>query len=197
MKSFKNLWLITIATVFLSAIPSKKTFVLVKDHTVTIHGTSNIHNWDEKVGTVTGHSNATFNDDGSFDLDAIEIRMNVHSIKSSKGSVMDNNTHKALKADKHPEIIFTLTEPIKAIKSETNQKFISAKGNLSIAGKTKPVTLYVKISIQGKVKLKFEGSQTIKMTDYGVNPPTALFGTIKTGNEITIRFITNFTNTSN
>jgi hypothetical protein len=42
--------------------------------------------------------------------------------------------------------------------------------------------------------LSFEGSQRIKMSDYGVKPPSALFGTMRAGPEITIRFNTNFIN---
>ncbi len=194
IKSLKNLWLISLAIVFLSAMLPGKTYSLDKNFAVTIHGTSNIHNWVETVGTVAGHSTVKFNDDGSFDLEAVEIRMNVHSIKSEKGSVMENNTYKALKGSKYPEIIFTLSEPLKALKSETGPKTVLAKGRLFIAGRTNVVSFMVKISMQGKLKLKFEGSETIKMTDYGIDPPSALLGTIKTGNGITIRFNTNFTN---
>ena len=39
---------------------------------------------------------------------------------------------------------------------------------------------------QGKVQ--FTGSYTLKMTDFSVKPPTAMFGTIKTGDEITVKF---------
>ena len=32
------------------------------------------------------------------------------------------------------------------------------------------------------------GEKSIKMTSYGVEPPTALLGTIKTGDDLTIKF---------
>ena len=34
----------------------------------------------------------------------------------------------------------------------------------------------------------FRGELTLKMSDYEISPPTALMGTIKTGDEVTIRF---------
>ncbi|HTA26291.1 MAG TPA: YceI family protein, partial [Bacteroidia bacterium] len=74
---------------------------------------------------------------------------------------------------------------------------ISAKGTLTIAGVTKPIDMLIKVSAPNQGYLTFEGSQTIKMTDYGITPPTALLGTMKTGNEITINFKTVFTITSN
>ena len=191
-KSIKNFLLIAAGALFIGAAPVKNSYVLSKDFVVTINGTSNLHSWDEKVETVSGYGIVNFNTDGSFELEAINIKMEVHSIKSDMGSVMNNNTYKALKADANPQIIFALTLPVKS-----NQKAVSAKGNLTIAGITKPVAMNVKVSMQDKEKLVFEGTQTIKMTDYGIDPPVALFGTLKTGNEITISFKTNFILTTN
>jgi hypothetical protein len=53
--------------------------------------------------------------------------------------------------------------------------------------------MQVKAFIPVKGKLVFEGSQKIKMTDYGVAPPTALLGVLKTDDDIVLSFKTNFT----
>jgi len=197
MKSFRKILLAAIAILSVSAISVVESkYILSKDYTVTILGTSNLHNWNESVETVTGTSAVSWNTDGSFNLNTLYLSMNVHSIKSDVGGIMNSNTYKALKADSHPEIVFTLTSPLESIKASITNT-ISAKGSLTIAGVTNPVTMQVKVLAQNQGKLSFEGSQIIKMTDYGVNPPTALFGTLKTGNEITINFKTNFTTTTN
>jgi polyisoprenoid-binding protein YceI len=198
MKSLKKISLVIIAALSMSAttvVESK--YVLSKNYTVTILGTSNLHSWNETVQTVLGDGSVTWNGDGSFNLDAIHLKMEVNSIKSDMGSIMNNNTYKALKADKNPEIIFTLTTPVSSIKVGSANTPISAKGTLTIAGVTRPIDMNVKVSIQDHTVLSFEGSQTIKMTDYGISPPTALFGTLKTGDEITINFKTNFTVSAN
>ena len=57
--------------------------------------------------------------------------------------------------------------------------------------------MQVKISMPAKGTMQFAGVQTIKMTDYGVTPPVALFGTLTTGDEITINFKTNFSTPAN
>jgi hypothetical protein len=36
--------------------------------------------------------------------------------------------------------------------------------------------------------IQFEGSKTINMTEFGMVPPTAMFGSLKTGEEITVNF---------
>jgi polyisoprenoid-binding protein YceI len=191
MTQFKY-FLLAACILFISATTAKNTYTLSKDYTVTINGTSNLHSWDEKVTTVSGNGTVNW-DNGSFELVAVNIKMDVHSIQSDMGSAMNNKTYKALKADANPEIIFALNVPVKAIQTGANEKTVTAKGNLTIAGITKAVDMKVKISMQEKGKFVVEGSQSIKMSDYNIDPPTALFGTLKTGNEITINFKTNFT----
>jgi polyisoprenoid-binding protein YceI len=198
MKSFKIFLLVTIAALFIRAAnPVINRYLLSKDYTVTILGTSNLHNWNETVGTVLGDGSVTWNDDGSFDLNAINLKMQVRSIKSDMGSIMNNNTYKALKGETNPEIDFTLNTPVKSIKAGSIATTISAKGTLTIAGVTKPIDMQVKVSAPNHGYLTFEGSQTVKMSDYGISPPTALLGTLRTGNEITINFKTEFTITAN
>jgi len=193
MRQYKNLLIALIAFTFIGAvIPGKNTYTLSKGYTVTIHGTSNLHDWDETVGTVTGNGVVDWNTDGSFDLGTMNIKMEVHSIKSTEGSAMNNNTYKALKADNAPEIIFALITPVKSIPAGGSGHDIAAKVNLTIAGETKAIDMTVSAIAQGQGSITFEGSKTIKMTDYGIKPPVALFGTMKTGDEITIHFKTVF-----
>jgi polyisoprenoid-binding protein YceI len=165
-----------------------KSFLLIGAVTIL---TSANHDWDEKVGSVAGDGAVEWNSDGSFDLTAMNIKMEVHSIKSTEGSIMNNNTYKALKADGNPEITFALSSPVKSIPSGAH--VIAAKINLSIAGVTKAIDMSVTATAQAHGDITFEGSKTIKMTDYGIKPPVALFGTLKTGDDITIKFKTVFT----
>jgi polyisoprenoid-binding protein YceI len=188
-------FLLPAAVLFISATPATETYTLSKDYTVTINGTSNLHSWDENVGKVSGKGEISMNEDGGFDINALNLNMEVRSIKS-ESSVMDNNTYKALKANADPEIVLALTAPVRAIKTGADGNTIAAPCNLTIAGVTRPVTIQVKVTMPQKDELQFEGSQTIKMTDYGVTPPVALFGMLKTGDEITIHFKTSFTITT-
>lgn len=196
MKIIKNFLPVIFAILLIGAdVPANNKYSLSKGYTVSIHGTSNLHDWDETVGTVTGDGTIDWNTDGSFNLAAMNIKMAVHSIKSTEGSIMNNNTYKALKADNNPEITFGLTTPVKSVKADGH--VISVKVNLTIAGVTKAVDMSVKATAEGHGTVAFEGSQTIKMTDYGVDPPRAMLGALKTGDEITIHFKTNFSVTTN
>src|SRR3954452_25020157 len=75
---------------------------------ITIAGTSNVHDWDEKVESINGNSLITWNTDGSFNITSLIIKIDCKSIKSSHGSIMDNKTYDALKAEKFPVITYKL-----------------------------------------------------------------------------------------
>jgi polyisoprenoid-binding protein YceI len=110
--------------------------------------------------------------------------------------VMDNKTYESLKAAANPEILFTVRVPIRLVQVRDCRTAILVKGELALAGICKPVTMLVKTFEIRQGILSFKGSQRIKMSDYGVKPPSALFGTMRAGPEITIRFNTNFINQS-
>jgi hypothetical protein len=37
-------------------------------------------------------------------------------------------------------------------------------------------------------RIQIKGSKKVKMTDFNISPPTAMLGTLKTGDEVTISF---------
>ena len=192
-KSYRLVLTLGTAVLLMSAIvPDRNTYTLDKEYTVWFKGTSNLHDWDEKVGSVSGAAVTNANRDGSIDLNEVSIIMAVRSIKSDMGAVMNSNTYKALKADLYPEISFRLRTPVKGIQPGPASKTISASGDLTIAGVTKSVDMQVTVYMKESGKIAFEGSQSVKMSDFGIDPPTALFGTLKTGNEITISFKISF-----
>jgi YceI-like domain len=197
MKQIFNIVSITLAFFLIGAVLPKSKYILSNDYVVTINGTSNLHDWEEKVQSVSGDCVVNWNEDGSFNLMSLAIKMDVYSIKSKKGKVMDNNTYKALKAETYPKINFSIVSPVKSIQLNSNNKAMDVKGNLTIAGITKSVIIKAEMVMLDSHKLVFKGTEVINMIDYSVNPPTALLGTIKTGNEITISFNTSFVSTTN
>jgi len=200
MKYSNNLFRIILPAALIlftgAAAPVKKAYTLSGDYSVSIHGTSNLHSWVEKVESVSGDGMVSWNKDGSFDLENINLKLEVHSIKSDNGSIMNNKTYEALKADRHPQIIFRLGVPVRSIQTKA-EKTISAKGHLTIAGVTRPVDMKVKVLMNENERLSLEGSQVIKMSDYAVVPPEAFFGSLKTGNEITLYYKISFTTENN
>jgi polyisoprenoid-binding protein YceI len=48
--------------------------------------------------------------------------------------------------------------------------------------------MYVWGQAGGDQSITFNGSKKIKMTDFGISPPTALMGTMTTGDEVEVIF---------
>jgi polyisoprenoid-binding protein YceI len=100
---------------------------------------------------------------------------------------MDKNTFKALKSTTNKNISFKLVKVIKITTVSDNNYTIETQGDLTIAGATKRINQTFTVKLVGK-KIIFSGKHKIDMTVYGVEPPTALMGTIKTGKDVTVDF---------
>lgn len=138
----------------------------------SIKGTSTLHDWESVIEDFS--INAVR--DGNF-IDA-DFKVRVKSIKSGH-SGMDKNTYKALYEDQFPEIRFTADQ----LKIESGN-FITGQGDLTIAGTTRNISVEFSMASWIEDTMTINGEITINMTDYGIKPPVALFGTVKTGEEI-------------
>lgn len=157
------------------------------NHTITIGGTSNIHDWEMDVEKINGFIKMEVNAN-NLNIYDVQLSIPVKSMKSGK-SKMDKNTYEALKEERNPTITFTYVETLGVEKIRNDSFKANIKGKLSIAGKTQMITIPLSIDTND---LKVTSTYRIIMTDYGVEPPTAVFGTIKTGDTIDINFNLNY-----
>jgi polyisoprenoid-binding protein YceI len=132
-----------------------------------------------------------FSDLASADISRLKFSVESESLKSGKSS-MDKNTFKALNTDKYKTIDFDFKDVKSIEKLNENTYTVALNGNLTVSGVTKQVTIGFKLVIDNNL-IKLNGEKSILMTDFGIDPPKALLGTIKTGNEITIAFKPVFT----
>ena len=146
-----------------------------------IDGTSSLHDWTEIVEEVYGKMDATTDKDKLLSIDKLQFNIPVISIKSGK-SGMDRNTYAAMKSKKYPEITFEMRDF--TLSTHGTGKM---KGNLFIAGVTNTVDGVVTYKVYGNT-LELHGMYDLKMTDYDIDPPTAMMGTIVTDDELKIRF---------
>jgi polyisoprenoid-binding protein YceI len=190
MKRFKISAFLTVLLITTNNLMAQDNYTLTAQVT-SINGTSNLHNWHESVEKISGKGEVKQGVDKSLSLQSLNIFVSVNAIKSDE-SGMVSKTYKALKSDKFPEITFVLSEPVLNIPTGAISYPVAAKGQLTIAGVTKAVIMPVKVSVTEDKKIIVDGSQPIKMTDFGIDPPTALLGMLKTGDTITLSFKTTF-----
>jgi polyisoprenoid-binding protein YceI len=163
------------------------------DSKITIEGTSNLHGWACR----TQDMNAVVELDAAVAaqlsvappkaLKRVDVKVPVKSLKCGHGA-MDNNLYKALNADKTPDISYIMAS-FEAVAGEAKDSFsLKTIGTLTINGKEQKVAMEVAATrlLDGTVRAK--GTVPVKMTDFGITPPTAIFGRLKTGDEVKVSF---------
>lgn len=152
----------------------------------TVSGTSNIHDWVSDVTQVTWDGDFTFSEDGLTRIEDVNVTIPVTGIVSSKGRIMDKKTYAALQSESYPNITYSMTNC--TLRKDGTSTVANTKGRLTIAGQSQTVAIVVRIDQLANGNLKITGDYTLKMTDYGVDPPTALLGTLTTGDEVSLHF---------
>ena len=153
---------------------------------IEIEGTSTLHDWEMDADNFSCSMDVSLNSGEISDIQKVVLNVRSKSI-TSDNSIMNSKTEKAIKADKYPDIDYKMVS-LNGL-DKTGDKYNGhIWGNLTIAG----VTKYVKIDFNADViengNIKVTGSKKINMTDFDVSPPTAMMGSLKTGEDITISF---------
>jgi hypothetical protein len=115
----------------------------------------------------------------------LRLQVPVASLKSEKEG-LDKNLRKTMDAEHYPDVRFALAHyAAKAAGGDTLA--LHATGALTIKAETKDAALDARAwpASQG---VWLDGTQVLKMTDYGITPPTMMLGAIKVGNAITVRY---------
>lgn len=164
---------------------AQKSYTLDSKSTFSVAGTSTLHDWEMKSSTGTGTATATIANSKLTDIDALTITLAVETIKSEKKS-MDKVAYETLKSDKNKNIKYVLKSAEKV-----NETTWELTGTYTIAGVSKVYKTTVKTTVT-KDGLNLQGSNKITFSEFGMKSPTAMLGTIKTGQDLTIKFNLNF-----
>lgn len=180
-RSTKNLALILGFIALSFTLRAQTNFKQADGSYITIAGTSTLHEWT--MTSLQPGVQASFQMDEKgvpSQLKSLSVSVPSESLKSAH-KAMDKNAYSALKADKFKAIGFTLTS------ATTNSNVFQCNGSLTIAGVTKPISLDATCQPKERT-LRCTGSKKMKMSDFQVEAPSFMFGTVKTGDEITISF---------
>jgi polyisoprenoid-binding protein YceI len=167
--------------------------VVAPESKVWIEGTSNLHGWSckaeklEAVIELDAAAAAQVSVAPPKALKKVDVKVPVRALKCGHGA-MDDNLYKALKADGNPNISYILAT-FEATPGETKDTFtLKTVGTLNIAGKENKLSMDVAATRLSDGTVKATGMVPIKMTDFGITPPTAIFGRLKTGDEVKVNF---------
>ncbi|MDV3309159.1 MAG: YceI family protein [Cyclobacteriaceae bacterium] len=165
---------------------AQKVYTACDDGSIKIEGTSTMHDWDMTTESVAGTASFVLDGNAIRDINSLSITLAAESLKSGKAA-MDKNAYKALKTDRHKDITFTMTDVTRIEKSGAGYN-VTVQGKLTIAGATRPVQLTALCVPKDNGRIECSGQYKIRMTDYEVEPPSFMFGSVKTGDDLLVKF---------
>jgi len=114
-------------------------------------------------------------------IQAFDVVVNAATL-SSGNPALDADMRQALKVREYPDIVFRLStlEP-------GPDPSVNAIGKIRVAGVQREAVLVMKTE-RRDAALVVRGQTTLLMTDFGIQPPTGMYGAIKADPRVTVKF---------
>jgi hypothetical protein len=160
---------------------------------VTIEGTSSLHAFHCKTNKIMAYVDV----DPGYTKDLTKVARPIASVKvnivvrtlTCGNGQMDKNMYSTLNADANPIIKYTLSD-YDILAGSASPAAFSAKtsGTLTISGKEKAFDMTINAARLSDGKTTAEGEHALLMSDFGIKPPSFMFGRLKVGDEIKVKF---------
>ncbi|MFM8569096.1 MAG: YceI family protein [Candidatus Kapaibacterium sp.] len=186
MTAKRKAWVMMAIMILVAGTVVRADKYTVKSHKMTVTGTSTLHDWKCPALKLSANGDVVVQGNELRGVNSLWLEVYPRSIKSDKDA-MDEKIYEALKTDSYLKITFQMNK-MKSIEKKGDEWVIVAGGNLTVAGVSKPVELTVEGKILPGGDIEFTGSKTFRMTTFNVDPPTAMWGVVKAGDEITVAF---------
>lgn len=164
----------------LSGDPMQMT--ITSESRMWVDGTSTVHDWTCDVGEVNGSV--------TLDAETGAVSASVVTVASSSiecdSGTMNRKVAEALVIDDFPTIRYTLNTA--DVTSSGEELRIDAVGTLDLAGASREVASSLVGQPASDGGYVFTGALPITMSNFDIDPPTAMFGALKTGDDVTVRF---------
>ncbi len=165
--------------------------ILTAESRIQVAGGSTVRSWECGTGTFAGEIRlapglAAFQvADLGQAVQGVDLRIPVATLDCDNGT-MNNHMWNALKSRDHTEIRFQLDRY--TVTPEGTSGSAELRGNLTIAGTTHPHTLTVEVSEMEGGQLRVRGTSEFPMTEFGVQPPRLMLGTLRVHDPVTVTF---------
>jgi polyisoprenoid-binding protein YceI len=183
--------LLALVPLLAAATPANTVLTLQPASTLTVAGTSTLRSF---TCAATGFTTAvaTTGADavrgviaGERVVTGADVALDVAALDCRNGT-MNSHMHKALRSTEHPTIAFRMTgyESARSADGATG----TVTGVLTLAGVQKSITMRGGAAAAPGGALRVTGTHVVRMTDYGIKPPSLMLGRIKVGEDVTVSF---------
>lgn len=177
----------------LGAITGAQAPLAIGSARVTINGTSNIHAYTASTATANvtlaqfgaGVAGPEFWDNALKPgaVEAFEVAIPAATLTSPREG-LDKNMHKALLVKEHQDITYRL---LRLEPRAGTPDALRAVGVLKVAGVEREVAFDISTERKGST-VSVKGQVQLLMTDFGIKPPTAMLGMLKTDPKVSVAF---------
>ena len=160
---------------------------------LTIEGTSSLHAFHCKTNKIMAYVDV----DPGYTKDLTKIARPIASVKvnivvrtlTCGNGQMDKNMYSTLDADKNPLIKYTMSGYDILDGTATPAAFVArTTGTLAISGQEKVINMKINAERLSDGKATAQAEQALLMSDFGIKPPSFMFGRLKVGDEIKVKF---------
>ncbi|MFK5890909.1 MAG: YceI family protein [Flavobacteriaceae bacterium] len=149
-----------------------------------VKGTSSLHDWYIEATDMSGEIN--FDLDSVLHIKKLTFEVRVAGLKGDKKGML-KKMRNTLQANKFGTIRYQFKKAAKIIRLNNREFSLQTTGNLTIAGVSRQIALKFFLTFRdGSVTVV--GDKKFKMSDYNIKPPKALFGMLKTADDIKVNF---------
>lgn len=157
-----------------------QSYALLPESEVWVDGTSNKSDWTVYATEID--ATASFDEESGVPT-TLQITMPSKAVKSNESTIMDRLMHEALKVSEHPTITYELVDAV----PNGDGSALTTTGNLTLAGVTKEIEMDVAVEETDNGR-RYTGTAPLKMSDFDMKPPVAMFGALRTANDVTVGF---------
>ncbi|HEY0244063.1 MAG TPA: YceI family protein [Mucilaginibacter sp.] len=158
-----------------------------KDASIKVLGSSNVHDWTMESKVMESQGDFKFDNENQLHaLTSFNFSVDAKSLKSEHAS-MDDRTYKTIKASQYPKITYKLGSAV-ITPVQKGKYTIKTTGELTIAGVTQTINMTVTAVVNADNTITCTGSESLKLTDYKIDPPSFMLGAMKVKNDLTIQF---------
>lgn len=149
-----------------------------------VNGSAQIAAPEDTVRHVTSEGK---NEDGR--QNTVEVQVPIRAFDCGNAR-MTKDLQEALKMKENPEIKFELVHATMGVPSDTSAQWrrVDALGPLTIAGTKRLTRLHAAARALDDERFRLRGCVPIRMTYFGIDPPTKALGLIKVKNRVEVKF---------
>lgn len=117
------------------------------------------------------------------------LRIPVNTLRCGNGR-MERDMYRALRSDDHPAIEFQFQKLVGGVTHDIDHGTyrVTVAGVLSLAGTQRNINVEIEAQRLGTEQFRLRARLPLRMTDFHISPPTALFGAIKADDALTVSF---------